>query len=193
MVPRSGSMPSTLNSPLCNTTPLPPFWSIASVQTEQIRLRPLSKASIRADSRAEWAPKRSSSASAVIAAFNRFAVDARRKPYCQIRAVEDRLIVGKVTMHWQFHRRTKTCGSVPTPTCRSGTVQSFSSTPSRDPATQVTPARDSTLVQCDRYRLTVRAKAGKLRVVAAWQVLGFEASQANQVGIRVDRRTATKK
>ncbi|WP_414056251.1 hypothetical protein [Paraburkholderia hospita] len=62
-----------------------------------------------------------------------------------------------------------------------------------DPTTQVTPARDSTPVQCNRYRLTVRAKAGKLGVVAAWQVLGFEASRANQVGIRVDRRTATKK
>lgn len=57
-----------------------------------------------------------------------------------------------------------------------------------DPSMQVMPARDSAPVQCDRYRLTVRAKAGNLRVVAAWQVLGCEARQADHVRIRVDRR-----
>lgn len=57
-----------------------------------------------------------------------------------------------------------------------------------DPAVNGMTARDSTPVQHDRYRLTVRAKAGNLRVVAAWQVLGGEAPQADHVRIRVDRR-----
>jgi hypothetical protein len=57
-----------------------------------------------------------------------------------------------------------------------------------DPILQVMPARDSTPFQRDRYRLTVPAKAGNLRVVAAWQVLGCEAHQADHVRIRVDRR-----
>ncbi|SFU25988.1 hypothetical protein SAMN05192563_104511 [Paraburkholderia aspalathi] len=55
-----------------------------------------------------------------------------------------------------------------------------------DPTMQVTSAR--TPVQCDRYRLTVRARAGNLRVVAAWQVLGCEAHHADHVRVRVDRR-----
>ena len=60
--------------------------------------------------------------------------------------------------------------------------------PPDDPTTQVTPARDSTPAQCDRSRLSVRAKAGNLRAVAARQVLGFEACQSNHVRIHVDRR-----
>jgi hypothetical protein len=78
---------------------LPPFWSIASAQTERIGLRPLSKAAIEADSGAEWAPKWSSSALAVIAALNRLAIEARRKAHCQIHAVEDPLVVGKNDVH----------------------------------------------------------------------------------------------
>jgi hypothetical protein len=53
---------------------------------------------------------------------------------------------------------------------------------------QFVPARDSPPVQRDRYRLTVRAKAGNLRVVTAWQALGCEAHQADHVRVRVDRR-----
>ncbi|MFM0226730.1 hypothetical protein [Paraburkholderia dipogonis] len=56
------------------------------------------------------------------------------------------------------------------------------------PAAKALTARDGTPLQHDRYRLTVRAKAGNLRVVAAWQVLGCEAPQADHVRIRVDRR-----
>ncbi len=44
----------------------------------------------------------------------------------------------------------------------------------------------SRAIQCDPYRLTVRAKAGDLRVIAAWQILGCEAHQADHVRIRVD-------
>ncbi|HEX7913982.1 MAG TPA: hypothetical protein VF534_38715 [Paraburkholderia sp.] len=57
-----------------------------------------------------------------------------------------------------------------------------------DPTMQSMPDRASTPVQCDRHRLTVRAKAGNLRIVAAWQILGCEARQADHVRIRVDRR-----
>ncbi|RKE24343.1 hypothetical protein B0G76_8226 [Paraburkholderia sp. BL23I1N1] len=57
-----------------------------------------------------------------------------------------------------------------------------------DPIMQVMSDRDRAPVQCDRYRLTVRAKAGDLRVVAAWQVLGCEAHHADHVRVRVDRR-----
>jgi hypothetical protein len=57
-----------------------------------------------------------------------------------------------------------------------------------DRAVQGITTRDSAPLQHDRYRLTVRAKAGNLRVVAAWQVLGCEAPQADHVRIRVDRR-----
>jgi hypothetical protein len=57
-----------------------------------------------------------------------------------------------------------------------------------DPSAQGTTAGDGTPVQHDRYRLTVRAKAGNLRVVAAWQILGCKAPLADHVRIRVDRR-----
>ncbi|REG58379.1 hypothetical protein B0G80_1030 [Paraburkholderia sp. BL6669N2] len=60
--------------------------------------------------------------------------------------------------------------------------------PPDDPAAKEMAVEDSTADQHDRYRLTVRAKAGHLRVVAAWQVLGCEAPQADHVRIRVDRR-----
>ncbi|REE19280.1 hypothetical protein B0G71_2358 [Paraburkholderia sp. BL27I4N3] len=60
--------------------------------------------------------------------------------------------------------------------------------PPDDPAAKKMAAENSTADQRDRYRLTVRAKAGHLRVVAAWQVLGCEAPQADHVRIRVDRR-----
>jgi hypothetical protein len=60
--------------------------------------------------------------------------------------------------------------------------------PPDDPTMQVMPVGDSAPAQCDRYRLTVRAKAGNLRVVAAWQVLGCEAHHADHVRVRVDRR-----
>lgn len=60
--------------------------------------------------------------------------------------------------------------------------------PQDDPAAAGLTIGDSTPLQHDRYRLTVRAKAGNLRVVAAWQVLGCEAPQADHVRIRVDRR-----
>ena len=60
--------------------------------------------------------------------------------------------------------------------------------PPDHPALKGMTARDSTPVHHDRYRLTVRAKAGNLRVVAAWQVLGCEAPRADHVRIRVDRR-----
>ncbi|CAE6836985.1 hypothetical protein R75465_06530 [Paraburkholderia aspalathi] len=57
-----------------------------------------------------------------------------------------------------------------------------------DPFMLAMSAQDSTHVQSDHYRLTVRAKAGNLRVVAAWQVLGCEAQHADHVRVRVDRR-----
>ncbi|WP_168794307.1 hypothetical protein [Paraburkholderia aromaticivorans] len=57
-----------------------------------------------------------------------------------------------------------------------------------DPSMKGMTVGNSTPGQHDRYRLTVRAKAGNLRVVAAWQVLGCEAPQADHVRIRVDRR-----
>jgi len=49
-------------------------------------------------------------------------------------------------------------------------------------------ARYSTSVQTSRYRLTVRAKTGDLRIVAVWKVLGCEARHADHVRIRIDRR-----
>ncbi|SOE63697.1 hypothetical protein SAMN05414139_02365 [Burkholderia sp. D7] len=42
--------------------------------------------------------------------------------------------------------------------------------------------------QTGRYRLTVRARTGDLRIVAAWQVLGHEARHADHVRIRIDHR-----
>ena len=60
--------------------------------------------------------------------------------------------------------------------------------PPDEPATKDMAVGNGTPGQHDRYRLTVRAKAGDLRVVAAWQVLGCEAPQADHVRIRVDRR-----
>lgn len=57
-----------------------------------------------------------------------------------------------------------------------------------DPIMEAMSARRRTPVQCDRYRLTVRAKTGNLRVVAAWQVLGCDAHHADHVRVRVDHR-----
>jgi hypothetical protein len=48
--------------------------------------------------------------------------------------------------------------------------------------------RYSAPVREGRYRLTVRATSGGLKVVAAWQALGCEARHADHVQFRVDHR-----
>ena len=60
--------------------------------------------------------------------------------------------------------------------------------PMDDPAVQSIPARYKAPVQAGRYRLTVRAGTGSLRIIAAWQALGCEACHASHVRIRIDRR-----
>jgi hypothetical protein len=59
-------------------------------------------------------------------------------------------------------------------------------TPAADPATP--SAQGSTSVKHGRYRLTVRAETGNLRIVAIWQALGCKADRAEHVRTRVDRR-----
>lgn len=60
--------------------------------------------------------------------------------------------------------------------------------PPDDPITQAMPELGHGPTQCDRYRLIVRAKAGNLRVVAAWQVLSCEARHTDHVRVRFDHR-----
>jgi hypothetical protein len=57
-----------------------------------------------------------------------------------------------------------------------------------DAAVQSLSARYSASGQTGRYRLTVRARTGDLRIVAAWQVLDHEARHADHVRIRIDHR-----
>jgi hypothetical protein len=57
-----------------------------------------------------------------------------------------------------------------------------------DPVIQAISVQYSTPVDNRRYRLTVRAKSGSLKVVAAWQALSCEACQADHIRFRVDRR-----
>ncbi|CAG4909630.1 hypothetical protein [Paraburkholderia gardini] len=57
-----------------------------------------------------------------------------------------------------------------------------------DPVIQAISVPYSTPVCNGRYRLTVRARAGGLKVVATWQTLGCEACHADHVRFRIDRR-----
>jgi hypothetical protein len=60
--------------------------------------------------------------------------------------------------------------------------------PRDDPVVQQISAQYSAPVRDGRYRLTVRAKSGGLKVVATWQTLGCEARHADHIRFRVDRR-----
>ncbi len=60
--------------------------------------------------------------------------------------------------------------------------------PRDDPAVREMSTRYSGHVRAGRYQLTVRAKSGGLKVVAAWQTLGCDARHADHIRFRVDRR-----
>jgi hypothetical protein len=57
-----------------------------------------------------------------------------------------------------------------------------------DPVIQAISVQYSEPVRNGRYRLTVRAKSGSLKVVAAWQALSCEACEADHIWFRVNRR-----
>jgi hypothetical protein len=57
-----------------------------------------------------------------------------------------------------------------------------------DPVIQAISVQYNTPVHNERYQLTVRAKSGSLKVIAAWQTLGCEAYRADHIRFRVDRR-----